>query len=104
VLAALIAVRVDHDVRKSDGTPENHVGGRALSGASGFGLLGSAAGWASPITARVLGYYGLAWAVTFNIVARGQEVEFRRNAAIDVRFGGRTAGPDSKLNPNITAP
>jgi len=51
----------------------------------------------------------LAWAVSFNIVARGQEVEFRRNAAIDVRFSGRPTAPDSKLNldilnPNTVAP
>jgi hypothetical protein len=36
----------------------------------------------------VLGYYGLAWSVYNTIFSRDSEVEFRKNAAIDVRFGG----------------
>jgi hypothetical protein len=58
-----------------------------LGGFSGFGLLGTAAAQGSKTLGAVLGYYGLAWTVYSTIVSRGSEVEFKKNTAINVRFG-----------------
>ena len=98
LIAAFIASKsADNDTNKTTGTPQNNAGGRALGGASGFGLLGIVASRTSPNVGAALGYYGLAWSVYLNIVARGSEVEFRKNASLEVRFGGRTAVPGSKF-------
>lgn len=103
VLAAFIATKsADNDVSKRTGLPESNTGGRTLGGASGFGLLGAAAAKASPQLARALGLYGLAWSVFANVVAHGKQVEFQRNAAIDVRFGARPQPSGSKFR--ATAP
>jgi hypothetical protein len=37
-----------------------------------------------------LGYYGLAWSVYSNVIGRGAEVEFEKNAMMDIKFGART--------------
>jgi hypothetical protein len=99
VVAALLANRAaDHDVNKRTGLVENNTGGQTLGGASGFGLLGAVASRISPNVASALGFYGLAWSVYLNVVSRGGEVEFQKNAAIDVRFGARAPEPAPKLN------
>jgi hypothetical protein len=104
LLAAWIASRAaDQDVNKRTGVPDNNTGGRTLGGASGFGLLGAAAAKASPNVARVFGYYGLAWSVYTNVIARGKEVEFQKNAAIDIRFGARAPAGASHLARNTPA-
>jgi hypothetical protein len=105
LIAAFIASKsADNDVHKRTGTPESNTGGRTLGGASGFGLLGTAAAKASPTVASTLGYYGLAWSVYLNIVARGSEIEFQKNAAMDVRFGGRMPVPSSKFRASASTP
>jgi len=105
LIAAFIANKsADNDVGKRTATPENNTGGRTLGGASGFGLLGVAAAQASPNVAAALGYYGLAWSVYLNIVARGSEVVFPKNAALDVRFGGRTPVPSSQFRASTSKP
>ena len=35
------------------------------------------------------GYYGLAWSVFSTVIARGAEVEFGKDAAIDIGFNQR---------------
>lgn len=91
-VAYVIASRAaDQDVNKRTGVPESNTGGRSLGGASGLGLLGVAAAKASANVASALGYYGLAWSVYSNVIARGREVEFNRNASINIRFGERAA-------------
>jgi hypothetical protein len=60
-----------------------------LRGASGFGLLGTAAAQSSKYVGTALGFYGLAFSVYANVLAPGGEVEFARNAAIEIRFGAR---------------
>jgi hypothetical protein len=37
-----------------------------------------------------LGYYGLAWSVYRNVVARGGEVTFGRSAMMDIKLNDRT--------------
>ncbi len=104
-IALFVAQRsADNDVSKKTGLPETNTGGRTLGGASGFGLLGAAAAKALPNVASALGYYGLAWSVYTNIISRGSEVAFKRNALIDVRFGGRAPSADAKLSKNPSAP
>jgi len=105
LIAAFIATKAaDNDTNKATSTPGNNTGGRTLGGASGFGLLGAAAAKASPNVASALGFYGLAWSVYLNIIARGSEVEFHKNAALDVRFGGRTPIPSSKFTASARTP
>ena len=58
-------------------------------------------GWAVSQSSRYVGmafgYYGLAWSVYSNVIAKGGEVEFNKNAMMDIRFGGRTPAPGSKF-------
>ncbi len=85
-IAGLIAMKsLDNDEGRAsaDGNPM----GRSLGGGSGFGLLGLLAAQSSPLVGSALGIYGMGWSVFNNIVARGSEVEFSRNAALDIRFG-----------------
>jgi hypothetical protein len=35
------------------------------------------------------GYYGLAWSVYSNVIARGGEVQFDKNAVMEIKFGAR---------------
>ncbi len=89
-ISLLVAQRsADNDISKRTGIAESNTGGRTLGGASGFGLLGAAAAKTSPGVASALGYYGLAWSVYSNIITRGSEVVFKKNAPIDIRFGAR---------------
>ncbi len=92
LISVLIAARAsehEHDADDIGKANNGNLGGRTLGGASGFGLLGAAAAQSSPIVGAALGYYGMAWSVYSNIIARGSEVEFGKNAAMDIRFGGR---------------
>jgi len=90
LLALVVASRAaDDDAGKTTGSAGGNAnyGGRTVGGLSGFGLLGSAAAQSSKTLGAALGYYGLAWSVYSTIISRGNEVEFRKNTAIDVRFG-----------------
>ncbi len=90
MLALIVANRAaDNDAGRTTGSAgaTSNYGGRTLGGFSGFGLLGTAAAQGSKTLGAVLGYYGLAWTVYSTIVSRGSEVEFKKNTAINVRFG-----------------
>jgi hypothetical protein len=71
-------------------TASNNSGHNILGGGLGFDLLGTVAARSSRWTGVALGYYGMAWSVYRNIVAKGAEVEFNKDAAMDIRFGSRT--------------
>jgi hypothetical protein len=43
------------------------------------------------------GYYGLAWSVYSHVVARGSEVQFDKNAMMDIKFATRTPPQESKI-------
>jgi hypothetical protein len=77
--------------------PNANVGGRTLGGASGFGLVGMALSQSSSYVGMAFGYYGLAWSVYSNVIAKGGEVQFNKNAMMDIRFGGRTPVPANKF-------
>jgi hypothetical protein len=77
--------------------PNANVAGRTLGGASGFGLVGVALSQSSSYVGMAFGYYGLAWSVYSNVIAKGGEVQFNKNAMMDIRFGGRTPVPANKF-------
>jgi hypothetical protein len=102
VVAALIASRAaDDDAERHHGTGAGtgnaNVGGRTLGGISGFGLAGAAAAQASRAVGSALGFYGMGWSVYRAVIARGGEVEFKKNADMDIRFGSRPAAAASKF-------
>jgi hypothetical protein len=72
-----------------------NIGGRTLGGGMGFGLLGTIAAQSSRTVGAALGYYGLAWSVFSTVVARGREVQFDKNAVVDIGFNTRESKPDS---------
>jgi hypothetical protein len=82
---------------RRNGTVESDGGGDSLGGGLGFGLLGSIAARSSQPLGMALGYYGLGWSVYRNILARGVEVEFRKDAAMDIRFDSRPPVEQSKF-------
>ncbi len=97
-LALLIASRAaDNDADRAGrvGHAEGNAGGRTIGGLSGFGLLGAIAAQSSHTVGTVFGFYGLAASVYTNIISRGSEVEFGKNAAMDIRFGARPPGSKS---------
>ena len=77
--------------------PNANVAGRTLGGASGFGLVGVALSQSSSYVGMAFGYYGLAWSVYSNVIAKGGEVQFNKNAMMDIRFGGRAPVPANKF-------
>jgi len=79
--------------------PSRNIGGNTLGGGLGFGLLGSAASQASPNVGSAFAYYGLAWSVYANVIAKGHEVDFDKNTAVDVSFTGRATGADAAERP-----
>jgi len=83
-----------HDTGAS-GDP--NIGGRTLGGGLGFGMLGSALAQSSRYVGMAFGYYGLAWSVYSSVVARGGEVQFDKNAMMDIKFGARAPREASKF-------
>lgn len=94
-VAAVIAIRGGHDFdhQEVNGVSTNHPGRRILGGGLGFGLLGIIASRTSRLTGVAFGYYGLASSVFRNILARGADVEFEKDAATDIRFGASATRP-----------
>ncbi len=101
-LSVLIAMKSADNDEGRHGQTDGNVGGRTLGGGSGFGLLGAAAAQSSRYVGTALGFYGMAWSVYNGVVARGGEVEFQHNAAMDIRFGARSPAPVSKFLPGST--
>ena len=94
VISLMIASRAaDNDAGHHDasGTAggNGNVGGRTLGGGSGFGMLGALAAQSSRYVGMAFGYYGLAWSVYSNVIARGGEVQFDKNAVMEIKFGTR---------------
>jgi hypothetical protein len=83
-----------HDTGAS-GDP--NIGGRTLGGGLGFGMLGSALAQSSRYVGMAFGYYGLAWSVYSAVVSRGGDVQFDKNAMMDIKFGARAPKEASKF-------
>ena len=111
LLAPLIAVMIanksaDVDAGRHGGNTgggEANVGGRTMGGGSGLGLLGAAVSQSSKYVGTALGFYGMAWSVYSNVIARGGEVQFDKNAVIDIKFGARTPAAGSKFAEDVGA-
>jgi len=89
---ALASRAADNDAghqHTNGATGDANVSGRTLGGGSGFGLVGAAAAQSSRYVGMAFGYYGLAWSVYSSVIARGGEVQFDKNAAMDIQFGAR---------------
>lgn len=96
VIAGLVAAKsLDNDAGKqqtAQGAGSSNTGGLALGGFSGFGLLGLAVPKGPPELGAAFGFYGLAWSVYTNVIARGQEVAFQKNSTVAIRFGNSPEG------------
>lgn len=103
LIAPLISVMIasrsaDNDAgRHHANGGDSNVSGRTLGGGSGLGLLGAAAAQSSRYVGTALGFYGMAWSVYLNVIARGGEVQFDKNAMIDIKFGARPPVTASKF-------
>ena len=105
VLSLILASRAadnehHHD---ADGTVDanTNVSGRTLGGGLGLGMLGAAVSQSSQYVGMAFGYYGLAWSVYSNVIARGVEVQFDKNAMMDIKFGARTPPQVSKFRASV---
>lgn len=97
-IAVLIAMRsMDNDRERVGNAEGANTGGRTLGGFSGLGLLGAISAQASKTVGSVLGVYGMCFSIYTNVIARGGEVEFGNNSAVDIRFGGRQQAPGLKI-------
>jgi hypothetical protein len=74
-----------------------NIAGRTLGGGMGFGILGAIAAQSSRNVGAAFGYYGMAWAVYSTVVARGAEVQFAKNAVIDIGFNQRAPAATTNL-------
>src|SRR5579864_9189479 len=98
VISLLLASRAadndagHHDAAGATGGDAN-ISGRTLGGGMGFGMLGAAVSQSSRYVGMAFGYYGLAWSVYSNVVARGGEVQFDKDAMMDIKLGARTPPP-----------
>ncbi|MDE3166389.1 MAG: hypothetical protein KGN36_11335 [Acidobacteriota bacterium] len=81
----------------SGGGTGANVSGRTLGGGLGFGMAGSAVAQSSRWVGMAFGYYGLAWSVYSNLVARGGEVQFGRNAMMEIKFETRVPEAGAKF-------
>jgi len=84
---------MDDDPVRIHGVPtgarQANYGGKAVSGAVGFGLIGAVVAQISQPFATTLGFYGAGWSVYSNLVARGHDVQFPADTPIEIRFGPR---------------
>lgn len=76
-----------------------NVGGRTIGGGFGFGLLGMGIAQSSRWVGTAFGYYGLAWSIFSTLIARGSEVQFAKDAMVDIRFDTRTDQPSGGNTP-----
>jgi hypothetical protein len=93
---AAASARTDNDAGRGGGsTAAGDPGSRVAGGATGFKLVGIALGLA--VRSRVFGYtmgaYGAGRSVYSNFLARGREVVFPKNTAMEIGVGKREANP-----------
>jgi len=85
--------------RDHDGDGGNGSGSSAAGGASGFKLVGMVMGALvrSRAFGTTMGAYGAAVSVYSNFMARGHEVEFPKNTAMQIGIGTRAATPKTSV-------
>jgi hypothetical protein len=86
----------------------DNTGGQALGGANGFKVVGLVVGALARSRAFGIttGAYGAAASIYSHFIARGREVEFPKNTAMQIGIGTRvpTATPLARLEPPPAAP
>lgn len=85
-----------HNPAGANGGDAN-ISGRTLGGGLGFGMLGAAVSQSSRYVGMAFGYYGLAWSLYSNVIARGGEVQFEKDAMMDIKLGARTPPQGSRF-------
>ena len=101
VISLMLASRssdTDAGRRHAEGGAQGNVSGRTLGGGLGFGLLGAVVSQSSKYVGQAFGYYGLAWSVYSNLVSRGGDVQFDKDAMMDIKFGARTPPQAQKFH------
>jgi hypothetical protein len=98
---AAASMRTDADVDHGVTTNGGGTGARVAGGANGFKLVGMALGLA--VRSRALGYtmgaYGAGMSVYSHFIARGQEVVFPKNTAMEIGVGTRKDGAAQPASP-----
>ncbi len=99
VLIARSTGDIDSGRHAVSGQNQN-VGGRTIGGGFGFGMLGAGIAQSSKYVGSAFGYYGMAWSLYSTLIARGSEVQFGKDAMVDIRFDARSdqaasSGPTS---------
>jgi hypothetical protein len=102
---AAASMRTDNDVDHGVADNGGGTGARVAGGANGFKLVGMALGLA--VRSRALGYtmgaYGAGMSVYSHFIARGTEVVFPKNTAMEIGVGTRKEGTAAILPPEATA-
>lgn len=101
---AAASTRTDNDTRHGGGTGAGgDPGSRLAGGANGFKLVGMALGLA--VRSRALGYtmgaYGAGMSVYSHFIARGTEVVFPKNTAMEIGVGMRKESTQASGDPAI---
>lgn len=95
---AAASMRTDTDVDHGVATNGGGTGARVAGGANAFKLVGMALGLA--VRSRALGYtmgaYGAGMSVYSHFIARGTEVVFPKNTAMEIGLGTRKEGEEKK--------
>jgi hypothetical protein len=101
---AAASMRTDNDVDHGVADNGGGTGARVAGGANGFKLVGMALGLA--VRSRALGYtmgaYGAGMSVYSHFIARGTEVVFPKNTAMEIGVGTRKEGT-AALSPAAVA-
>ncbi|MGH9398603.1 MAG: hypothetical protein ACRD18_17350 [Terriglobia bacterium] len=102
LLLAMQAATPDRDAVSEDAAGavpgQGGVTGKLLAGGWGFGLVGSALTLVikSRALTATLGFYGAAWSIYSNLLARGQDVVFPAHTPMEIRLGSHQR-PGSKM-------
>ncbi|HMD08563.1 MAG TPA: hypothetical protein VKH63_13575 [Candidatus Acidoferrum sp.] len=95
VLLALASAHTDADARPGD--VGGNTGNRAAGGAGGFKLVGLAMGvfvHSQPL-GMAMGAYGASSSIYSHFIARGHELVFPKNTAMEVAIGPRPSAPST---------
>ncbi|MGC2528507.1 MAG: hypothetical protein WA639_12215 [Candidatus Acidiferrum sp.] len=105
VMLALASAHTDADARP--GNVSGNTGNRVAGGAGGFKLVGIALGvlvHSQPL-GMAMGAYGASMSIYSHFIARGHELVFPKNTAMEVSIGTRPPAPvPSTANPPATKP
>lgn len=101
---AAASTRADTDVDHGVATNGGGTGARVAGGVNGFKLVGMALGFA--VRSRALGYtmgaYGAGMSVYSHFIARGTEVVFPKNTAMEIGVGKRKESAEEPVKPVAT--